>query len=57
MKQTILVIGAGFAGTWSALSAKHLIVSNLQKDGPDIEVVVIAPEAKLVGSMKQILQK
>jgi NADH dehydrogenase len=48
MKQRIVVVGAGFAGMWSALAARRLISSNLEKGGPDIEVVVIAPEARLV---------
>ncbi|KAH7123101.1 hypothetical protein EDB81DRAFT_913242 [Dactylonectria macrodidyma] len=45
-KKNIVVIGAGFAGLWSALSAKRLI--NLKHRENDIEVVVIAPEPSLV---------
>jgi NADH dehydrogenase len=33
---------------WSALAARRLISSNLENGGEDIEVTVIAPEAKLV---------
>jgi NADH:ubiquinone reductase (H+-translocating) len=50
MQQRIVVIGAGFAGTLSALSARRLIHLH-RKDIPpaaDIEVVVIAPEQQLV---------
>ncbi|KAH7129558.1 hypothetical protein B0J13DRAFT_564257 [Dactylonectria estremocensis] len=45
-KNNIVIIGAGFAGLWSALSAKRLI--NLKHKEKDIEVVVIAPEPSLV---------
>jgi NADH:ubiquinone reductase (H+-translocating) len=48
MGQRIVVVGAGFAGVWSALGAKRLLTSNLEKGGREIEVVVIAPEARLV---------
>lgn len=48
MKQRIVVVGAGFAGMCSSLGAKRLISLNVEKGGPDIEVVVIAPEARLV---------
>ncbi|KQR73607.1 pyridine nucleotide-disulfide oxidoreductase [Burkholderia sp. Leaf177] len=42
----ILVIGAGFAGMWSALGAARLIdAANLQ--GESIEVALIAPEPQL----------
>ena len=44
MKQRILVIGTGFAGLWSALSAARLL--DLQARD-DIEVCVIAPKAEL----------
>jgi len=44
MKQRILVIGTGFAGLWSALSAARLL--DLQ-GRDDIEVCVIAPKAEL----------
>ncbi|KDN70786.1 hypothetical protein CSUB01_08717 [Colletotrichum sublineola] len=45
MSRTIVIIGAGFAGVWSALSAKRLI--NLNNEG-GINIVVIAPEPYLV---------
>jgi len=45
--QRILIVGAGFAGMWSALSAVRLI--ELQGVGQDeIEVTVVAPRASLV---------
>ncbi|TBU77443.1 NAD(P)/FAD-dependent oxidoreductase [Phytopseudomonas daroniae] len=44
MKQRILVVGTGFAGLWSALSAARLL--DLQARD-DIEVCVIAPKAQL----------
>lgn len=46
MQYRIVIIGAGFAGVWSALSAKRLI--NLKNKETDIEVLVIAPEPSLV---------
>jgi len=47
MSGKIVIIGAGFAGVWSALSAKRLI--DLQKKNKDIfEVTVIAPEPSLI---------
>ena len=44
MKNTILVIGAGFAGLWSALSAMRLLG---QHGRDDIAVQVLAPIAEL----------
>lgn len=44
MKQQILVIGAGFGGMWSALSAVRLV--DLQ-GRDDVEVSVLAPQAEL----------
>ncbi|KAJ6436662.1 hypothetical protein O9K51_10781 [Purpureocillium lavendulum] len=41
----IVIVGAGFAGVWSALSAKRLL--NV-KNATDIEVIVISPEPTLV---------
>ncbi|KAI1846917.1 hypothetical protein JX266_007138 [Neoarthrinium moseri] len=42
LQRDIVIIGAGFAGVWSALAAKRLIsLSNKQRD---LQVVVIAPE-------------
>lgn len=46
MSKRIVIIGAGFAGLWSALSAKRLI--NLRNQQDRIEVLVIAPEPSLV---------
>jgi len=48
MPQKIVVIGSGFAGMWSALAARRLIVSNLKDGGQDVEVLVVAPEPRLV---------
>ncbi|KAF6826971.1 hypothetical protein CPLU01_09345 [Colletotrichum plurivorum] len=45
MQSSIAIIGAGFAGVWSALSAKRLV--NLNK-GQQIRILVIAPEQELV---------
>lgn len=44
MKKTILIIGTGFGGLWSALSAMRLID---QHDRHDIAVQVLAPVAEL----------
>lgn len=44
MKQRILIVGTGFAGMWSALSAARLL--DLHQRG-DIEVAVLAPQAEL----------
>ncbi|GKT42544.1 NADH dehydrogenase-like protein MT1860 [Colletotrichum spaethianum] len=46
MSRSIMIIGAGFAGVWSALSAKRLI--NLNGQGETINIIVIAPEPYLV---------
>ena len=46
MAKKIVVVGAGFAGVWSALAAKRLI--NLANKNNEIEVLVIAPEPHLV---------
>ncbi|HHK0529016.1 TPA: NAD(P)/FAD-dependent oxidoreductase [Pseudomonas aeruginosa] len=44
MKQRILIVGAGFAGMWSALSA----VRQLDRQGrDDVEVTVLAPQPEL----------
>ncbi|WP_027796137.1 NAD(P)/FAD-dependent oxidoreductase [Paraburkholderia acidipaludis] len=40
----ILIIGAGFAGMWSALSAARLIH---EQDAKDVEICVVAPEPHL----------
>ena len=44
MKQQILIIGAGFAGMWSALSAVRLLD---QQQRLDIDVTLLAPQAEL----------
>ncbi|KAI9154730.1 NADH dehydrogenase-like protein [Paramyrothecium foliicola] len=48
--QRIVIVGTGFAGLWSALSARRLIDSQTTKirGAADIEVVVVAPEPKFV---------
>lgn len=43
MKQQILIIGAGFGGLWSALSALRL----LDQQGADVAVTLLAPQAEL----------
>ena len=42
MKQRILIIGAGFAGMWSALSAIRLLD---QHQRLDVSVTLLAPQA------------
>ncbi|MCX2900486.1 NAD(P)/FAD-dependent oxidoreductase [Pseudomonas mandelii] len=44
MKQHILVIGAGFGGVWSALSAARLLDKH---DRTDVQISVLAPQAEL----------
>lgn len=46
MSSRIVIIGTGFAGLWSALSAKRLI--NLSDREDRIEVLVVAPEPSLI---------
>lgn len=46
MSKQIVIIGAGFAGLWSALSAKRLI--KLRNEEDRVKVLVIAPEPFLV---------
>lgn len=45
MTQRILVIGAGFAGMWSALGAARLLDEHGKSD--DVEVVLVAPKPEL----------
>ncbi|WQF82986.1 Putative FAD/NAD(P)-binding domain, FAD/NAD(P)-binding domain superfamily [Colletotrichum destructivum] len=47
MSSTILIVGAGFAGVWSALSAKRLI-NNSSDQANIINIIVVAPEPFLV---------
>ncbi|VVP97773.1 NADH dehydrogenase-like protein [Pseudomonas fluorescens] len=44
MKQHILVIGAGFGGVWSALSAARLLDKH---DRNDVQITLLAPQAEL----------
>jgi len=44
MKQHILIVGAGFGGVWSALSAARLLD---QHDRNDVQISVLAPQAEL----------
>lgn len=44
MKQQILVIGAGFGGVWSALSAARLLDMHKRND---VEITLLAPQAEL----------
>lgn len=44
MKSNILIIGAGFAGVWSALSAARLL-DQTQRD--DLSIAVLAPQPEL----------
>src|SRR4030095_6303766 len=45
MTQRILIIGAGFAGMWSALSAARLL--DQAKTDKTVEIALIAPEPAL----------
>ena len=44
MKQHILIVGAGFGGMWSALSAARLLDRH---DRNDVQITVLAPQAEL----------
>ncbi|SDU92090.1 NAD(P)/FAD-dependent oxidoreductase [Pseudomonas mucidolens] len=44
MKQHILIIGAGFGGVWSALSAARLLDKHQRND---VQISVLAPQAEL----------
>ncbi|WP_260957742.1 NAD(P)/FAD-dependent oxidoreductase [Pseudomonas citri] len=44
MKQHILIVGAGFGGIWSALSAARLLD---QHNRNDVQISVLAPQAQL----------
>ncbi|MCA1407234.1 NAD(P)/FAD-dependent oxidoreductase [Ensifer sp. IC3342] len=46
MSERILIIGAGFAGMWSALGAMRLLDQKGKADG-SVEVAVIAPQPEL----------
>ena len=45
MKKRVLIIGAGFAGMWSALAAAR--AAHLANRSSELEVVVLAPEPRL----------
>ncbi|KAF9772867.1 hypothetical protein IL306_009410 [Fusarium sp. DS 682] len=45
MPSKIIIVGAGFAGVWSAFSAKRLVT--LMNKEREIEILVIAPEPSL----------
>lgn len=47
-QQRIVVIGAGFAGMWSALAARRAITNSTSEQASSIEVVVISPSEELV---------
>ena len=42
----IVIVGAGFAGMWSALSAARLLDQE-RVSGSEIEIVVVAPKPEL----------
>ena len=44
MRKQILIVGAGFAGMWAALSAARLADKN---NGQAIDITVIAPQPEL----------
>lgn len=46
MSTLVVIIRAGFAGVWCALSATHLI--NLKNKTDEVKVIIIAPELELV---------
>ncbi|KAH7413976.1 pyridine nucleotide-disulfide oxidoreductase family protein [Phaeosphaeria sp. MPI-PUGE-AT-0046c] len=46
MPQSLVIVGAGFAGVWSALAAKHLANTSDKTDA--LVITVIAPEPVLV---------
>ncbi|OKL60344.1 hypothetical protein UA08_04011 [Talaromyces atroroseus] len=46
MSNKIVIVGAGFAGVWSALSAKRL--ARLTNKEDNLQVLVIAPESSLI---------
>ena len=45
MTKRLLIIGAGFAGMWSALSAAR--AADAAGRSNELEIVVLAPEARL----------
>ncbi|KAM0264231.1 hypothetical protein ACHAQJ_000718 [Trichoderma viride] len=48
MSQKIVIVGSGFSGLYSALAARRLIEQNKDHLGNGIDVVMVAPEPRLV---------
>ncbi|KAH0497715.1 hypothetical protein TgHK011_005001 [Trichoderma gracile] len=48
MAQRIVIVGSGFSGLYSALAARRLIEQHKDRVGNGIDVVMVAPEPKLV---------
>ncbi|TFA98890.1 NADH dehydrogenase-like protein [Trichoderma ghanense] len=48
MARRIVIVGSGFSGLYSALAARRLIEQNKDRPGSAIDVVMIAPEPRLV---------
>ncbi|KAK1237007.1 hypothetical protein MKX07_000429 [Trichoderma sp. CBMAI-0711] len=48
MAQRIVIVGSGFSGLYSALAARRLIEQHKDWVGSGIDVVMVAPEPKLV---------
>ncbi|KAL7785268.1 FAD/NAD(P)-binding domain-containing protein [Trichoderma ceciliae] len=48
MSQKIVIVGSGFSGLYSALAARRLIEQNKDRLGNGIDVVMVAPEPRLV---------
>lgn len=46
MPQQLVIIGTGFAGLWSALSAKRLLQLRNKED--DVEITIVAPKPSIV---------
>ena len=46
MTQRILIVGAGFAGMWTALGAARVLEEHGRTDG-SIEIALIAPQPEL----------
>ncbi|KAL6879310.1 FAD/NAD(P)-binding domain-containing protein [Trichoderma novae-zelandiae] len=48
MAERIVIVGSGFSGLYSALAARRLIEQHKDRLGSGIDVVMVAPEPKLV---------
>lgn len=46
MSRKILIVGAGFAGVWSALGAARVLDLNDKTD--DVEITLISPKPEIV---------